>query len=179
MVTIPPTLSSLGHSCGCPVDMREHSQSPCGWSRASGGSRPSGRLVPFALGTALQKQLGGKLHHNGRMRLGPGPPSGTAFLPSSLLDHRPVSSWLKARTCLGGKVLLLCPPRVWLGPAKERRGCWAPQGWAGLGCKGESRLQQSSPSGPTVGTLMQCQLLSHRFPRVVKVSGEVHFRGLL
>lgn len=42
----------------------------------------------------------------------PGPGSGAALLPSSLLNHCPVSSWLKARMSLGRKVLVLCPSRV-------------------------------------------------------------------
>lgn len=53
------------------VDMRE--VPPCGVGSAdplAGWYRARGVVVPCPLGTALQKQLEGKLHHNGRMGLG-------------------------------------------------------------------------------------------------------------
>lgn len=39
----------------------------------------------------------------------PGLGSEAALLPSSLLNHCPVSSWMQAQMCLDGKVLVLCP----------------------------------------------------------------------
>lgn len=58
-------------------------------------------FVPCPSGTALQKQLEGKLHHNGRM--GPGLLAWirNCLSPLFLLDHCPVSSWVEGLSVFG------------------------------------------------------------------------------